>query len=137
MRRRFAPVVAAIAVLAIVAPPVPASAAVHEIQASSFVFCANDFVMCPPFFSEGEYRTLVRVGTEVVWLYNDLECDVLPGCPGHNVTFPDEEPQTVKGAALTDQAEIRRMVFDELGTFRYVCTIHQAQGMTGFIGVIP
>ena len=124
--------------LASVAPGQAVAAPEHRIQASMLTFCADDFIMCPPFFSNGEYRTLVRVGTTVTWYYNDPQCDLLPMCPGHNVTFPDEEPVTVKGAAFQDEpTTIRSRTFDQLGNYWYVCTIHEDQGMTGFIGVIP
>lgn len=103
---------------------------VVKIQANSFFFCKNSAPNCSS--ANKGFKTTIRVGTEVKWIYKDSECDNIALCPGHNVKIGSRKASvTVK----KERALIFSTVFRSVGTFSYVCTHHASTGMTGKIVV--
>jgi hypothetical protein len=103
---------------------------VVKIQANSFFFCKNSASSCSS--SNTNFKTRVKVGTKVKWIYKDSACDGLALCPGHNVKIGSHPASTT---VKKDGALIFSMVFRSVGTFSYVCTHHKSTGMTGKIVV--
>ena len=131
-----------VAVLVGLAGPatIPALASPHAARAATATkkVLADDFRWCKPSASgctstDENHKTRVVVGTRVKWIYNDTECDAIAFCPGHNVKLAHHK----KSADVkTDGAIIKSMVFNSVGTFKYWCTNHVNQGMTGRIVVV-
>ena len=117
------------------AAPVGAESAtsrpVKRVLADNFRFCKYSAGQCTD--ADTGHRTKVKVGTRVKWIYYDDQCDAIPLCPGHNVKFRHHHKSaTVK----EDGAVIYSMVFNSVGKFRYWCTLHEQQGMTGKVVVV-
>ena len=64
----------------------------------------------------------VAAGTTITWQWNSGGVD-------HNVTFADGPTSGTKSSGSYART------FDTPGTYPYVCTIHQGQGMTGTVTV--
>lgn len=103
---------------------------VVKLQASNFFFCKNSSTPCSS--SNTNFKTRIKVGTKVKWIYRDTECDGIALCPGHNVKIGSHKASTT---VKKDGALIFSMVFKSVGTFSYVCTHHASTGMTGKIVV--
>ena len=104
---------------------------VVKLQASNFFFCKNSSTPCSS--SNTNFKTKIKVGTRVKWIYKDTECDGIALCPGHNVKIGSRSASTT---VKKEGAVIYTMVFRSSGTFSYVCTHHQNTGMTGKIVVV-
>jgi plastocyanin len=65
----------------------------------------------------------VAVGGKVTWTWK--------GVGGHNVTFRALPEGASKRRAKTRSSGTFTRSFTKKGTYRYVCTIHEAGGMTG------
>ena len=105
--------------------------ATKKVLADDFRWCRYSAGSCTS--ADENHRTRVVVGTRVKWIYNDTECDAISLCPGHNVKFAHHR----KSADVkTDGAVIKSMVFNSVGTFKYWCTNHVNQGMTGRVVVV-
>ena len=82
-------------------------------------------------FSFDPVEITVPVGSTVTWVYEDMQCDVLVVCPGHDtraeVNGSDGEPlwtsDTIKGQGMTFTATMT-----QVGEIPYICTIHQSDG---------
>jgi plastocyanin len=110
--------------------------AVVGVQANAFRFCSAKDQVCNPV---GEFSLAVSVGTTVSWRYNDVFCDAIAACPGHNVVFEGEPggPMPVRGNTLDPvyptRPELRERMFDKPGTYHYWCVPHKAYGMLGVV----
>jgi plastocyanin len=67
--------------------------------------------------------TRVAVGGKVTWTWK--------GVGDHNVTFRSVPSGASKRRAKTRSSGTFTRSFTKKGTYRYVCTIHEAGGMTG------
>ena len=108
-----------------------ATTPVKKLQANNFYFCKKSASSCDG--SNTNFKTHIVVGTRVKWYYEDTSgCDTIAICPGHNVKFSGGH---ASGTVKTDGALIKAMTFNSVGTFKYWCTHHKGQGMTGRIVV--
>lgn len=133
MRLSSRALLAAVLVASALTLPGAGAEEVARVQASAFKYCAAVDPICNP--GGSEYKLEVPVGTKVTWTYTDVVCDVVAPCPGHNVIFegePNEANKLQKGN-LTAKPVLRERVFDTTGTFKYWCTPHKGQGMTGVV----
>jgi plastocyanin len=103
---------------------------VKKIQANNFRFCKPSETTCST-TADTNHKTHVLVGQKIKWIYRDTACDSYYICPGHNVTFKSKHSATV----MQEGAVIYTTTFHNPGTYKYWCTHHQNQGMTGRIVV--
>lgn len=102
---------------------------VKKIQANNFRFCKPSKTTCST-TTDTNHTTRVVVGQRIKWIYRDTQCDAQAlYCPGHNVTFKHRHSSTV----MSDGAVIYTTVFHNPGTYKYWCTHHRSEGMTGRI----
>jgi hypothetical protein len=101
------------------------------VQADDFRYCRPSASTCVP--ADTGFTIHIRVGTQVVWYYNDDACDAIQACPGHNVVLGTTSGQIKK----THHAVLFVMTFNTVGTFNYHCVVHQGSGMTGKVIVHP
>lgn len=102
-----------------------------KVQADNFRWCKASKASCST-TDDTNHRTHVVVGQRVKWIYRDEACDSYYICPGHNVTFKHRHSA---GDTHTQGAVIYTTVFHNAGTYRYWCTHHRSDGMTGRIVV--
>lgn len=101
-----------------------------RIQADNFRFCKASASSCST-TTDTNFKAHAVVGQKIKWIYRDTACDNTYVCPGHNVTFAHRH----SGDTQTQGAVIFTTVFHHPGTYRYYCTHHRNQGMTGRIVV--
>jgi len=103
---------------------------VKKVQANNFRFCKASQSTCST-TDDTNHKTHVVVGQKIKWIYRDTACDSYYICPGHNVTFAHRHSGTV----MEEGAVIYTTSFHTAGTYKYWCTHHKNQGMTGRIVV--
>src|SRR5258708_27631775 len=86
-RLKLTAMVGTVGLLAVIAPPLRASAAAPKvaIRADNFRFCPMTKAQCLP--TDAGNVVTVATGTIVTWTYTDTGCDIVVPCPGHNVRF--------------------------------------------------
>jgi len=100
-----------------------------KIQANNYRFCKPSKASCSS-TTDTNYTVHAVVGQKIKWIYRDTACDAQSlYCPGHNVTFKHRHSNTV----MSEGAVIYTTVFHSTGTFKYWCTHHRSEGMTGRI----
>lgn len=82
----------------------------------------------------------VKKGSVVVWTYRDSFCDMLSGCPGHNIYFENGGAGVKKGVVPSNKGPktITVKITQKPGTtIRYYCTVngHYMLGMTGILHI--
>lgn len=102
-----------------------------KVQADNFRFCKASKTSCST-TDDTNHKTHVVVGQKVKWIYRDEACDSYYICPGHNVTFKHRHSA---GDTRTQGEVIYTTVFHNPGTYKYWCTHHRSDGMTGRIVV--
>jgi len=82
----------------------------------------------------------IRSGESIIWKNNSSEMHTVTTDPTKVANRDDVVLPT--GAKAFHSGEIRpgktyRQTFTTVGTYRYVCTLHEKEGMTGTITVRP
>jgi plastocyanin len=105
---------------------------VKKVQADNYRFCKTSETTCDT-TADTNFKVHLVVGQKVKWIYRDTSCDSAAYvCPGHDVKFSGHH---ASGTVKTDGAVIYSTTFHTAGTYRYWCTHHKSQGMTGRIVV--
>jgi Copper binding proteins, plastocyanin/azurin family len=128
--RRWLIVGALTAVIGSVLSSAPSSAATpprRYVQADDFRYCLPSAATCVS--ADTGFTIHIRVGTQVVWYYNDNECDAIQACPGHNVAFASGSGPIRKA----HHAVLFVLTFNTAGTYNYHCAVHGGSGMTGTV----
>lgn len=147
-RRRLPTMVMLLGVLGPLVPAAPAAAEseTHTVYMSNIAFCHTP--QCVPFENED---TTIAVGDTVRWVFADGMCTaglIIDGCH-HNVTHRPQDggtrefgsgpmPFTFPYGDLTSPTPLMpdfEHTFDDPGTYRYVCTIHEGQMVADVIVV--
>lgn len=150
--RRIAVAVAALGLLAL-AVPAQAKTPKLELSISNFRFCRAQ--SCTP-LDVGYLRTDsgptgidnpmgaidVKRGAIVTWVYRDSFCDMIAGCPGHNVIFENGTLQGAKQGFVPSGSGPKKIsvrIKQKVGTMiHYFCSVnsHYQEGMTGILRVV-
>jgi plastocyanin len=121
VKRRGTTIRLAVALAALVAAALAVSASGSETPATSAK--AKQVVIKDNLFRPKSVH--VGVGGKVTWTWK--------GENGHNVTFRHVPNGASKRRARTRSSGSFTRSFSKQGTYRYVCTIHEASGMRGTV----